>query len=175
MIHLDFFLSCNLLFILPASIFVIGCLTGSLVGGYQCDILGRRSCLPFLRTTDSSMSLPWCIDCFEMVFRLSMMLDCVLMAAGGLTRLIDWFRPTVYCLISWRLPCNSFACVWLWTLLGLLLIGFAPSTIFLLVGRLSIFETTLHILWLHFISLLLEWSIQRSKYEYQGSSSWVTN
>jgi len=55
-----------------ASIFVVGCLTGSLVGGYQCDILGRR---------------------------LSMMLDCVLMAAG------------------------------------LLLIGFAPSTIFLLIGR----------------------------------------
>ena len=26
----------------PASIFVVGCLTGSLVGGYQCDILGRR-------------------------------------------------------------------------------------------------------------------------------------
>ena len=29
-------------FLLPASIFVVGCLTGSLVGGYQCDILGRR-------------------------------------------------------------------------------------------------------------------------------------
>ena len=26
----------------PASVFVVGCLTGSLVGGYQCDLLGRR-------------------------------------------------------------------------------------------------------------------------------------
>ena len=48
-IKLDFFLSCNLLFILPASIFVVGCLTGSLVGGYQCDILGRRSYIPFFK------------------------------------------------------------------------------------------------------------------------------
>lgn len=55
-----------------ASIFVIGSLTGSLVGGYQCDSLGRR---------------------------LSMLVDCSVMAAG------------------------------------LLLITFAPSTIFLLIGR----------------------------------------
>ena len=45
----DLFVSCNLLFILPASIFVVGCLTGSLVGGYQCDILGRRSYIPFFK------------------------------------------------------------------------------------------------------------------------------
>ena len=38
-----------------ASIFVVGCLTGSLVGGYQCEHLGRRK---------------------------SMMLDSVLMLAG---------------------------------------------------------------------------------------------
>ena len=25
-----------------ASIYVVGCLTGSLVGGYQCDYLGRK-------------------------------------------------------------------------------------------------------------------------------------
>ena len=40
-----------------ASIFVVGCLTGSLVGGYQCDYLGRRR---------------------------SMMLDCGLMVLGFL-------------------------------------------------------------------------------------------
>ena len=44
-------------FVFAASIFVVGCLTGSLVGGYQCDYLGRRR---------------------------SMMLDCGLMVLGFL-------------------------------------------------------------------------------------------
>ena len=47
--------SCSYKSLSSASIFVVGCLTGSLVGGYQCEHLGRRK---------------------------SMMLDSVLMLAG---------------------------------------------------------------------------------------------
>ena len=64
---------------LVASIFVIGCLTGSLVGGYQCDFLGRKiSREIFLRDFNNQKLCSLRYDCRQSLH------DCRLSP--------DWFR-----------------------------------------------------------------------------------